>query len=68
MTCETMDLRSPGQLATDLAAPYSAIIRVVRRLELRPAMTLNGLPYFDADQQERITTALRQRQEGRQDG
>ena len=60
MIAQANDLRSLGKLTADFQAPYPRIAGIVSRLGLRPAVTLNGVPYFDEEAIDRIGNELRQ--------
>ncbi|MDB5322199.1 MAG: hypothetical protein JWN40_3830 [Phycisphaerales bacterium] len=58
MSAAVLHLRSLGQLTADTQRAYAALARTVERLAIVPAMTIDGVPYFDAQAVERITTAV----------
>jgi hypothetical protein len=53
-----LHLRSLGQLTADVQRPYATLARAVEQLRIAPAVTIDGVPYFDADAVERITNAV----------
>jgi hypothetical protein len=57
MSVAVLHLRSLGQLTADTQRPYAALARAVERLGIAPAMTIDGVPYFDAGAVERLTAA-----------
>jgi hypothetical protein len=58
MSAAVLHLRSLGQLTADTQRPYAALARTVERLRIVPAMTIDGVPYFDASAVERITATV----------
>jgi hypothetical protein len=58
MSSAVLHLRSLGQLTADTQRPYAHLARAVARLHIQPAVTIDGVPYFDAGAVERITSAL----------
>lgn len=58
MSSAVLHLRSLGQLTSDVQRPYASLAQAVERLAIAPALTIDGVPYFDADAVERITAAV----------
>jgi len=58
MSTAVLHLRSLGQLTADVQRPYAALARAVEEQHIKPAVTIDGVPYFDADAVERITNAV----------
>ena len=57
-----LHLRSLGQLTSDVQRPYATLARAIDERRIRPAVTIDGVPYFDAAAVARITAeATRQR-------
>ncbi|MEX2310634.1 MAG: hypothetical protein WD738_23910 [Pirellulales bacterium] len=52
------DFISIGALAAHLQRPVRRIELAVAVLQIEPAMRLNGIVHFDADQVERIALAI----------
>jgi hypothetical protein len=62
MSAAVLHLRSLGQLTSDMQRPYAALAKAVERLNIRPKVSLDGVPYFDAPAVAAITAeATRQR-------
>jgi hypothetical protein len=59
-TATTNDFVSIGQLAAHVQHSVRSIERAAERLHLVPSMRLNGVPYWDGPQVERLTEALRE--------
>ena len=53
------DYISIGQLAAHVQRPVRKIEQAASELKIRPALRLNGVPYFNAQQVERLTETLR---------
>jgi hypothetical protein len=53
------DFVSIGQLASRVQRPVRAIEAAADKLQIQPAMRLNGVSYFDGRQVDRITEQLR---------
>jgi hypothetical protein len=53
-----LHLRSLGQLTADVQRPYATLARAVEAHRIKPAVTIDGVRYFDADAVERITNAV----------
>ena len=53
------DFVSIGQLAAHVQSPVRSIERAAERLQLVPAMRLNGVAHFDGEQVEALTAELR---------
>jgi hypothetical protein len=62
MTTATQHLESIGHLCASIQSPYATVRRTVDKLGLVPAVTINGIDHFDAEQCERIADAIRQTQ------
>jgi hypothetical protein len=58
MSTAVLHLRSLGQLTADVQRPYAALARAVEERHIAPAVTLDGVPYFDADAVARITAVV----------
>ena len=56
-TAAVLHLRSLGQLTSDVRRPYATLARAVEALRIRPAVTIDGVPYFDVQAVVRITAA-----------
>jgi hypothetical protein len=54
----TTHLESIGHVCATLQYPYGRIRRVVDKLGLKPAVTINGVDHFDAKQVEQIANEL----------
>jgi hypothetical protein len=59
MSTETMHLESIGHLCQSLQSPYARIQRAIEKLNVRPAVTINGIAHFNEEQTERIADAVR---------
>ncbi len=59
-TAAERDFVSIGQLAAHLQQPVRAIERAAERLGIVPAMRLNLVAHFDANQVQQLTAELRQ--------
>ena len=57
-TAADKDLLSIGRLAADTQKPVRRIEQAANELRIKPAMRLNGVPYFNGRQVERLTAAL----------
>src|SRR5687768_3789534 len=53
-----LHLRSLGQLTADLQRPYASLARAVAVLAIAPALTIDGVAYFDAPAVGRLTRAF----------
>jgi len=60
-TTAEKDFVSVGQLAAHIQRPVRSIETAAEQLQIRPAMRLNGVPYFDGEQVEKLTQELRNR-------
>jgi hypothetical protein len=60
LTATPKTLNSSGYVAVALQVMPQTILATARRLNITPAMTLNGIAHFDDQQVERIAEALRQ--------
>ena len=58
VTSAEKDLLSIGRLAADTQRPVRRIEQAANELGIRPAMRLNGIPYFNGRQVERLTEAM----------
>jgi hypothetical protein len=52
-----LHLRSLGQLTADVQRPYAALANAVQTLGIVPAVTIDGVAFFDGPAVERITAA-----------
>ena len=52
------DLLSIGMLASHVQRSVKAIEQAATAANIAPAMRVNGVPYFNADQVERLTEAV----------
>jgi hypothetical protein len=59
-TAADRDFISVGQLAAHVQKPVRRIEAAAEQLRLKPAMRLNGVPYFDGAQVERLTAKLQE--------
>ncbi|MCY2990921.1 MAG: hypothetical protein NTY19_24055 [Planctomycetota bacterium] len=56
------NLQTIAPLCADFQQPYDKLKRLVVSLGLEPALTLNGLQYFDESAIEELAAALRAEQ------
>ena len=59
MTIATTHLESIGHLCASLQAPYGRIRNEIDRLQIKPAVSINGIEHYSADDCERIADAIR---------
>lgn len=52
------DLLSIGMLASHVQRSVHTIEQTANRLHIKPAMKINGVPYFDGRQVEQLTEAI----------
>src|SRR5687767_13098703 len=55
MGTAVLHLRSLGQLTADVQRPYAALARAVDELGVAPALTIDGVAYYDLAAVARIT-------------
>tara|TARA_A100001391_G_scaffold67455_1_gene43151 strand:+ start:279 stop:506 length:228 start_codon:yes stop_codon:yes gene_type:complete len=60
-----VDLTSIGKLASEVQTPVSGLQNVITRLSIQPVQRINGVPYFSAQDCERIAAQLRAAQGSR---
>ena len=62
-TTADRDFVSVGQLAAHIQKPVRRIEAAAEQLRLKPAMRLNGVPYFDGGQVEQLTAKLKEQEQ-----
>lgn len=60
MTIATSHLESIGHLCASLQAPYGRIRNVIDELKIHPAVSINGIEHYSAEDCDRIANAVRQ--------
>lgn len=58
MSTATTNIVAVGQVATTLRTTVATIAKAAEALGVRPCMTINGIPFLDADDVERIRKHL----------
>ena len=58
MNALPIQLLSPSHLAGNLRRPVSSVLNAARELGIEPALTINAVGHFDAEQSERIAEHL----------
>ena len=51
---KTLNLSSAGMNSTQAAVPHARVIKAIEEQSVQPAVTLNGVYYFDLEPVERI--------------
>ncbi len=65
MTIATESLHSPGYLCANLQQPYSRIKKAVETLNIKAAVTINGVGHYNAEQAEQIADHIKAQAEKR---